>query len=62
MLPAGEARYSPGVAREVLRTNTVAIAADKYISRFKEMERNGSSATAVDEALKASHVSAGGYT
>jgi hypothetical protein len=41
---------------------TAAIAADKYISRFKEMERNGSSGTAVDEALKASHVSAGGYT
>jgi thioredoxin reductase (NADPH) len=41
---------------------TAAIAADKYISRFKEMERNGSAGTAIDEAMKASHVSAGGYT
>jgi thioredoxin reductase (NADPH) len=40
---------------------TAAIAADKYISRFKEMEREGSS-EAVNEALQASHTSGGGYT
>ena len=40
---------------------TAAIAADKYISRFKEMERNGS-ASPTDEAVQSSHVSAGGYT
>ena len=40
---------------------TAAIAADKYISRFKEMERDGS-AEATREALEASHVSGGGYT
>lgn len=40
---------------------TAAIAADKYIKRFKEMEREGSSA-ATREALQSSHVSAGGYT
>ena len=40
---------------------TAAIAADKYISRFKEMEREGSS-EATREALQSSHVSAGGYT
>ena len=41
---------------------TAAIAADKYISRFKEMQRNGSSAEATKQALASSHVSAGGYT
>jgi thioredoxin reductase (NADPH) len=42
---------------------TAAIAADKYITRFREMERNGSSMKATtDEALESSHVSAGGYT
>ena len=40
---------------------TAAIAADKYISRFKEMEREGSGA-ATREAMQSSHVSAGGYT
>jgi len=40
---------------------TAAIAADKYISRFKEMEREGSN-EAVREALEASHISGGGYT
>ena len=40
---------------------TAAIAADKYITRFKEMEREGSS-EATREALQSSHVSAGGYT
>ena len=40
---------------------TAAIAADKYISRFKEMEREGST-EATREALQSSHVSAGGYT
>jgi thioredoxin reductase (NADPH) len=40
---------------------TAAIAADKYISRFKEMEREGSNA-ATREAMQSSHVSAGGYT
>jgi len=40
---------------------TAAIAADKYISRFKEMEREGSG-EATREALQASHTSAGGYS
>src|SRR3954471_24062753 len=40
---------------------TAAIAADKYISRFKEMQRNGSG-EATRGALESSHVSAGGYT
>ena len=40
---------------------TAAIAADKYIKRFKEVEREGSTA-ATREALQSSHVSAGGYT
>ncbi len=40
---------------------TAAIAADKYISRFKEMEREGSS-EATSEAMEASHASGGGYT
>lgn len=40
---------------------TAAIAADKYISRFKEMLRDGSG-EAVREALQASHTSGGGYT
>src|SRR2546423_6498017 len=40
---------------------TAAIAADKYISRFKEMLRDGSG-EAVREALEASHISGGGYT
>lgn len=42
---------------------TAAIAADKYISRFKEMERDGTgSASATRGALQSSHVNAGGYT
>jgi thioredoxin reductase (NADPH) len=41
---------------------TAAIAADKYISRFKEMTRNGTSAAATEGAMQSSHVSAGGYT
>ena len=42
---------------------TAAIAADKYITRFREMERNGSSMNATtDQAMESSHVSAGGYT
>lgn len=40
---------------------TAAIAADKYIKRFKEMERAGST-EATRQALQSSHVSAGGYT
>jgi thioredoxin reductase (NADPH) len=40
---------------------TAAIAADKYIGRFKEAERNGTGA-ATRDALESSHVSAGGYT
>ena len=40
---------------------TAAIAADKYITRFKETEREGSTA-ATREAMQSSHVSAGGYT
>ena len=40
---------------------TAAIAADKYIKRFKEMEREGST-EATRGALQSSHVSAGGYT
>jgi thioredoxin reductase (NADPH) len=40
---------------------TAAIAADKYITRFKEMEREGL-ADATREALESSHISAGGYT
>jgi thioredoxin reductase (NADPH) len=40
---------------------TAAIAADKYITRFKEMQREGTT-TAEREALQSSHVSAGGYT
>src|SRR5213595_3226907 len=40
---------------------TAAIDADKYISLFKEMEREGSR-EATREALESSHVSAGGYT
>jgi len=40
---------------------TAAIAADKYISRFKEMLRD-SSGDAIREALQASHTSGGGYT
>jgi thioredoxin reductase (NADPH) len=40
---------------------TAAIAADKYISRFREMLRDGSGA-ATAEALQASHISGGGYT
>ncbi|HVS59131.1 MAG TPA: hypothetical protein VHE82_00415, partial [Gemmatimonadaceae bacterium] len=40
---------------------TAAIAADKYITRFKEMQREGST-TATREAVASSHISAGGYT
>ncbi|HEX6629392.1 MAG TPA: FAD-dependent oxidoreductase [Gemmatimonadaceae bacterium] len=40
---------------------TAAIAADKYITRFKETEKEGSTA-ATREAMQSSHVSAGGYT
>ena len=40
---------------------TAAIAADKYISRFREMLRDGSG-EATAEALQASHTSGGGYT
>src|SRR6185436_9879975 len=40
---------------------TAAIAADKYISRFKEMERDGSG-EATREALESAHTSGGGYT
>src|SRR3954466_12556974 len=40
---------------------TAAIAADKYIGRFKEMQRNGSG-EATRGAVESSHVSAGGYT
>jgi thioredoxin reductase (NADPH) len=41
---------------------TAAIAADKYITRFKEMERNSSTDASTRGALESSHVSAGGYT
>ena len=41
---------------------TAAIAADKYITRFKEMERSTSTDDATREALESSHTSAGGYT
>ena len=40
---------------------TAAIAADKYITRFNEMKRNGSSG-ATEDAVVSSHVNAGGYT
>lgn len=40
---------------------TAAIAADKYIKRFKEMAGQGST-EATRQALQSSHVSAGGYT
>jgi thioredoxin reductase (NADPH) len=40
---------------------TAAIAADKYITRFNEMKRNGSSG-ATENAVESSHVNAGGYT
>jgi len=40
---------------------TAAIAADKYIGRFKEAQRNGSG-EATRDAVESSHVSAGGYT
>ena len=40
---------------------TAAIAADKYITRFKEAERDGSG-EATQEALEGSHTSGGGYT
>jgi hypothetical protein len=40
---------------------TAAIAADKYISRFKEMERDGSG-EATREAVESAHINAGGYT
>jgi thioredoxin reductase (NADPH) len=40
---------------------TAAIAADKYITRFKEMESEGTG-NATRGALESSHISAGGYT
>ena len=40
---------------------TAAIAADKYITRFNEMKRNGSSG-GTEGAVESSHVNAGGYT
>jgi thioredoxin reductase (NADPH) len=40
---------------------TAAIAADKYITRFREMERDGAN-TAEREAVQSTHVNAGGYT
>jgi thioredoxin reductase (NADPH) len=40
---------------------TAAIAADKYITRFKEMKRNGSSG-ATENAVESARVNAGGYT
>jgi hypothetical protein len=41
---------------------TAAIAADKYITRFKEMERDSSTDASTRGALESSHVNAGGYT
>lgn len=41
---------------------TAAIAADKYITRFKEAERDGTLGEATQEALESSHTSGGGYT
>lgn len=40
---------------------TAAIAADKYISRFREAERDGSG-NPTQQAIASAHVSAGGYT
>jgi len=40
---------------------TAAIAADKYITRIKETQREGAT-TAERQAMESSHVSAGGYT
>lgn len=40
---------------------TAAIAADKYITRFNEMKRNGSSG-GTEGAVESAHVNAGGYT
>jgi thioredoxin reductase (NADPH) len=40
---------------------TAAIAADKYITRFKEMQSEGTD-DATRGAMQSSHVSAGGYT
>ena len=42
-------------------STTAAIAADKYIGRFKESERDGSG-EATRDAVESSHISAGGYT
>jgi thioredoxin reductase (NADPH) len=41
---------------------TAAIAADKYIGRFKEMARANTPDATIRSALESSHVSAGGYT
>jgi hypothetical protein len=41
---------------------TAAIAADKYITRFKETERTTSTDDATRDAVESSHISAGGYT
>lgn len=41
---------------------TAAIAADKYITRFKESERNGADGTATEQAVQSSHVNASGYS
>jgi alkyl hydroperoxide reductase subunit AhpF len=41
---------------------TAAIAADKYITRFKEMKSTSSTDASTRGALESSHVSAGGYT
>jgi thioredoxin reductase (NADPH) len=41
---------------------TAAIAADKYITRFREAERDGSGSTATQQAVASSHTSGGGYT
>src|SRR5688500_16104651 len=40
---------------------TAAIAADKYITRFREAERDGAG-SATRQAVASSHTSAGGYT
>lgn len=63
MFAAGDLRSQ--LTRQVTTASgdatTAAIAADKYITRFKEMEREGSR-DATREAMQSSHVSAGGYT
>ncbi|HXG72543.1 MAG TPA: FAD-dependent oxidoreductase [Gemmatimonadaceae bacterium] len=41
---------------------TAAIAADKYVSRFKESQKNSSLGEATRDAMESAHVNAGGYS